>query len=445
MPSSGSNTKYDAIIIGGGPAGATAGLVLARSGLKALIIERAKHPRFHIGESFLPRNKTLLQELGLFEKLCKLPHMVKEGAEFAIGNSTKSIDFRFDQGFPVGETTAWNIERAAYDAMILDSAREAGAEVLEGPTVRAVPVLRDGEVQVDTDSGNFQAKWLFDASGQSAVLGRLLKTRRVLEHHQKVAYFGHFTGVFRHAGSRAGYPMVVMCDEGWFWLIPIDDRRTSIGIVMDAGAAKRVPVAPNQTLRWAISRSPVLRERTANATFPESNGVCADFSYRCEPYAGPGYFLLGDAAMFVDPIFSTGVCLGMMGGKLAAESVAAIVQRSENPEAHRARYIRYLKNSSRDFFRLIDLYYRHSFRELFLHGQGPVQMPQAIISILAGHVFPKPRFGLIWRMRLFEFFVRLHKHFAIAPRLQSFSLMQGLDDAHAVELKPTTPTRAARA
>jgi 2-polyprenyl-6-methoxyphenol hydroxylase-like FAD-dependent oxidoreductase len=178
-------------------------------------------------------------------------------------------------------------------------------------------------------------------------------------------------------------------------------------------------------LAWGISRCPVLRERTAAATFPTETHVVADFSYRCEPYAGPGYFLVGDAAMFVDPIFSTGVCLGMMSGTEAARAIIAVVQQGADPEALRRRYIRLLKESSAPFFRLIELYYQHSFRELFLDGQGPLQVHRAAMSILAGNVFPRPAFALRWRFKLLNFFVWVNRIFPIATRRQPFSLLAG--------------------
>ncbi len=437
-------TRYHAIVIGGGPSGATAALVMARAGLRVLLVDRVSHPRFHIGESFLPRNRTLIEELGLADRLAAIPQTAKLGAEFAFGDLQATREFRFDSGLSCGETVAWNVERAPFDAMILNAAKDAGVEVRENVTVTRVPLLRDGEVTVETDAGTFHASYLMDASGQQTVLGRQLKTRRVLENHQKVAYFGHFKGVHRHPGERAGIPFFAVCSEGWFWAIPIDPVRTSIGLVCDAAAAKRIDTPPNQMLRWAIARCPAMHERARNAVYPEQNGVCADFSYRCEPYAGPGYFLLGDAAMFVDPIFSTGVCLGMMGAKLAAESVVKLVGGSTQADRYRRQYISYLKDSSAEFFNLIDLYYQHSFRELFMHGRGPAQIPQAVISLLGGHAFPRPPFKLRWRMRVFEQLIKLNRHVALVPRLKPFSLLDS-PPAPALEQTLREPVIVARA
>jgi 2-polyprenyl-6-methoxyphenol hydroxylase-like FAD-dependent oxidoreductase len=221
-----------------------------------------------------------------------------------------------------------------------------------------------------------------------------------------------------------------MCSDAWFWMIPIDETRTSMGMVMDADAAKRVAsrgVSATQMLAWGIPRCPFLRRRTERATFPGENGVTADFSYRCDPYAGPGYFLVGDAATFVDPIFSTGVCLGMMGGRLAGESVAAMVQQNASPARLRREYIRYVRDSSSVFFRLVYMYYQHSFRELFLNVSGPFDVPAAVISTLGGHVFPRPVFALRWRLRLFNICVWLQGRLPLAPRRSVFSLLDQPD------------------
>ncbi len=414
---------YDVIVLGGGPAGATAGMLLARAGFKALVLEKSSHPRFHIGESFLPRHFEFLRELGLEQAVLALPHTDKYGAEFIFGYGGKSQRFFFTDSLIPTEGRSINIERSLLDAMLIDQARQAGAEVLENAGVKEILRLADGEVEVSTAQRRYTARFLIDASGQGTVVGKHLGTKRVLAHHRKVAYFGQFSGVERLPGREAGSSSIVMCNEGWFWIIPLSETKTSIGVVMDVDGARQADQPVSEMLQWAIERCPLVRQRTRNATFHEDRHTIADFSYKCRPYAGPGYFMVGDAAAFVDPIFSTGVCLAMLGAREAVRSITAILREGANANRTRRGYIRFVEGSTSYFFRLIHLYYHHSFRELFMSGQGPLQVHKAIIGLLAGYVFPRPDWSLRWRMMFFELCVLTQKFVAIAPPCLHFSLL----------------------
>jgi flavin-dependent dehydrogenase len=318
--------------------------------LRTILLEGGRHPRFHVGESFLPRNLDLIRELGLSERLDRIPRVQKLGASFALGDEEELTDFHFEDGFEGDSSEAFNIERAPFDQMLFEAAREAGAEACEDSKVTEIVRLTDGDVVVRTASPGgerlLSARYLLDASGQAAVLGRHLGQRKVHESFRKVAYFAHYRNVGRRPGVAGGYPVVVMCREGWFWIIPIDAERTSVGLVADAGLVKRAQVPPTRMLAWGIRHTPLMRRLAEGAIGPDHNGVTADFSYSCRPFAGSGYYLVGDAAIFLDPIFSTGVCLGMMTGRLAADSVWAVLREGADPRRVRRRYTRYFGGSS---------------------------------------------------------------------------------------------------
>jgi flavin-dependent dehydrogenase len=416
--------EYDVLIIGGGPSGATAGLLLSREGVSVLIVEKNKFPRFHVGESFLPRNHVLLEDIGLGPALRRLPHIPKYGAEFGFGNELETYKLLFDECLE-GETQAtFNVARADFDSMLLNAACEAGTTVAEGVKVGRIVRLEDGDAVIEVEGRTVSGKCLIDASGQSSVVARHLKTRKPVPGHTKVAYVGHFENVKRLKGREEGHPTIAMCDEGWFWIIPIDQRRTSIGMVIDVEATRRVGLPANEMLAWGIAHCPLMADRTAAAVFPERTSSIADFSYRCSPYAGPGYFLVGDSALFVDPIFSTGVCMGMMAAQYVTTKITQVLRGTLSPQRARRDYIKFVDGSSPYFLKLVEFYYRHSFRELFITDPAPWKLKETVISILAGHVFPRPSAELRWRFKLFELVVWLQKYYPMAPRKRGFSLLQ---------------------
>jgi flavin-dependent dehydrogenase len=358
--------------------------------------------------------------------LLRLPHVDKFGAEFGMGdNPDNSTQFTFEDNLLPGSVT-FNIERSHLDQMLLEQAQSAGAEVRQKTPVKRITELREGSVAVETtDGAAFTGRMLLDASGDATVVGRHLGTRRRFEDSVfgKVAYFEHFDGVERLPGKAQGHPSIFMCTEGWFWIIGLNETKTSVGFVADPELVKQAGISPNRILHWAIARCPVVRHRMRDATGPLTNRVVSDFSYECSPLAGPGYFLIGDAGCFLDPIFSTGVTLAMMGGKQAAEQTLAVLRDGRSPSRARAKYVRFVESGTSVFKRLIRNYYQHSFRELFLNGTGPLQVHRAALSVLAGDVYPKLVWKLRWRMQVLWIASWLNRYYPLVPRRNEFSLL----------------------
>jgi flavin-dependent dehydrogenase len=358
----------------------------------------------------------------------ELPHIRKFGAEFAMGNDTEILNIDFADGYCDGKETI-NIERCIFDAMLLREAKKAGAEIRQPVGVREILKLSDGDVQVSTDVGVIRGRYLLDASGQATVVGRHLKTRQnaTEPHLRKIAYFNPFQQVERPPGIKEGHPLIAMVEEGWFWMISINEKTTSVGMVLDAESAKRImekeKIEPDRMLAWGIARCPIVANRMRAAVGSGKNGVTADFSYRCRPYAGDGYFLIGDAATFMDPIFSTGVAIAADGGTQVAMHLDNILAGNISPARARETYISRMEESTRTLFQLIRQYYDHSFRELFLTGRGPLQVHRAVIGVLAGNVFPRPPWKLRWRLRLFDYLVRLNRKKPLVPQRDHFSLI----------------------
>jgi FADH2-dependent halogenase len=412
--------NYDVIIIGGGPAGSSAAITLAQAGRRVLVLEKETFPRFHIGESLLPYNVPLFQKLGVWPKLAAAGFMPKRGAQFLSGSDARQIRINFGDGAFTECPSAIQVERSRFDHILLEHARESGAEVRERCSVFE-HAISDDDVMVKFRDENgvehtARAAFLVDASGLSNFTANSEGIRKLYPTHKKVAIFGHFTGVEMPTGDCYGDILIVRRKNSWSWLIPLSAEKTSVGLVVDAADLKSSGMAPADLFASAMSTSTGLQQRMANATRVGDMRVLSDFSYRNDTLVAPRLIRAGDASGFIDPIFSSGVFLATTSGHWGALAVHEAIQQGRTMTAAMRRYEKDTRRRIAVYWQFIEGFYTDPFTELFFEPQDFMKIPSAINAVLAGRAdLP---FAARWRLRLFFFLVWLQKRFALTPRVK---------------------------
>ncbi len=410
---------YDALIIGGGPGGSSAATFLARAGKRVLLLEKEHFPRFHIGESLLPYNQRLFEEMGVLPALQAAAFPRKFGAQFLLGNGTQALKLVFRNGRFTRVPDTFQVERARFDHILLKHARASGAEVREGWTVNRF-ATEAAQVQVDArgDTGEtrtFTASFLVDASGRGNLTGNQEKLKLVHPGLKRLAVFGHFEGVKLDDGPPGGDTLIVRLLDKWFWIIPVSETRTSVGCVMDKDEFARVQDSPAALFERLWKSSTVMRERMKDARLVNSIQTTTDFSYYNRRLVGHRLIRIGDAAGFMDPIFSAGVYLAMHSGKEASTVITnALAARNDGMAALR-RYEKRFFSAMRLYWEMVEKYYTTPFMELFLQPRYRLKLPDAIVAILAGEL--EGGWKLAWRRWLFFFLIRLQAYWPVVPRL----------------------------
>ena len=412
---------YDAVIIGAGPAGSTAATLLAQAGLRVLLTEREPFPRFRIGESLLPGGNAILKRLGLWEKMDEAGFIRKYGAEFVSADGASRVHNVFADGLVQGLDYTYQVERCRFDALLLDNAIATGAELRQPCRVTSA-VEQDGQWQVtlDSDAGKqvLTTPWLLDASGRTAFLGKRLKLAQdSIPYPKRFAVYNHFEGVPRREGKEAGNIIITRLSNGWFWAIPLDENKTSVGVVSTRKRDEWLdPDFTEETFfSNEVARAPFLSGLMADAKPCDKYRVTADYTYSFTNYAGDNYMLLGDAAGFIDPIFSSGVYLAMRSATMAADAVlAAHAEGRGLRPAEQVRYTKQLKKNVRTMRDLIEVYYDAESYSVFMSPSERFKLFQSVNSIVAGN--SSPGFSLKWRFGLFLLICRLNRFLPIVPR-----------------------------
>ncbi|PYK67684.1 MAG: hypothetical protein DME45_09725 [Verrucomicrobia bacterium] len=421
--------NYDVAIIGGGPAGSTAATLLSKAGRRVIVLEREKFPRFHIGESLLPFSMQTFTRLGLQEKL-RAHFVEKFGGEIAEAGGEKAAKFYFKDGFASRTDRSYQVTRSKFDKMLLDHAGESGAEICEETSVDDVTFDDDGVTLRIRDleqagmndpryrkiGRELRAKYLIDASGRNSVIGNKFKLKKSYQHLQKLSLFAHYEGVEREAGIDGTLTRMVRTLDSWFWVIPLENDRTSVGIVLEAADFKKSGLSAEEFFERAINEQPLVRNRIGDGRRVSQVYTAADFSYRNEKLTGDRWLLAGDAAGFIDPVFSSGVFLAVLAGEQAADVLHEVFDHPRRARRLFRHYERLVNRAMDVYLRFVESWYAgKEFVEVFLTPTQLFQIPPAVNAVLAGNI--GNRFAIRWRMELFYLIVRLQRKWTLCPRL----------------------------
>lgn len=342
------HSDTDVLVVGGGPAGATASALLARRGLDVTLLEKARFPRYHIGESLLPSLLPLLDLVGAREGVERRGFVRKTGAYYDWGGQEWALRFGGLGGLSglggLGHDAGYSFQvvRSEFDDALLGNARNQGVRVHEETAVREVH-FRDGRATGASwaspgASGTISFRHLVDASGRAGLLAaRQLRSRRFHDAFRNVAAWGYWEG----AGHLDAAPSGAIClfslpDDGWLWAIPLHDGTLSVGLVTDKHSfaeARRTLGDTEAVYTDRLHRSPRLADLLAPAQRKGPLRVETDYSYVADRFCGPGWLLAGDAACFLDPLLSTGVHLAMYSGMLAAASLSTMDESAMDQSA----------------------------------------------------------------------------------------------------------------
>jgi flavin-dependent dehydrogenase len=378
--------------MGGGPAGSTAAILLAEQGYRVVLLEKARHPRFHIGESLLPANLPLFERLGVAEKVRAIG-MEKWGAEFISPWDGRHQEFEFASGWDKSLSLAYQVRRSTFDEILIRRAAEAGAVVIEGCRAREVQFLdggRSARIEALHDDGRIEAwdaRYLVDATGRDTFMANRLQAKQRNKKHNSAAMYAHFTGARRESGKREGNIGIFWFDHGWLWFIPLSDGNTSVGAVVWPSYMRTRKGELREFFLSTIALCPPLAQRLAHATLASQVEATGNYSYTCDHTHGTNYLLAGDAYAFIDPVFSSGVMLAMTSAAAAAETIDECLSHPERAAQAMRRYDRLVRHGPKQFSWFIYRVTNPAMRELFLGPRNVLRMKEALLSVLAGDIF----------------------------------------------------------
>jgi flavin-dependent dehydrogenase len=360
------NSSTQILVIGGGPAGSTTATLLAREGFDVTLIEKEVFPRYHIGESLLPSCLEIFDLIGVREKIEAHGFVRKDGGYFDWGDDSWVLDFT-KLNHPYG----FQVVRSEFDHLLLEHAKSQGVKVYEGTEIRGLTFDGDRpksatwcEVADSNNTGEITFEYMVDASGRAGIMAmRYLKNRYYHDSFQNVALWGYWRGSDRMSFAPDGAIAVGSVPYGWLWGIPLHDDTMSVGLILHKTTFKQKrqeDLSLEQIYMTAIKECPLIAKLVEHGTLvTEQIKTEQDYSYMSDTISGPGYFMVGDAACFIDPLLSTGVHLATHGSILAAASIASILRGEVTEE----QALSFYEHS-----------YRHAFLRLMVIVSGLYQL-----------------------------------------------------------------------
>jgi flavin-dependent dehydrogenase len=414
----------DVLVVGGGPAGSTVSALLAEKGWSVTLLEKDHHPRFHIGESLLPFNLPIFERLGVLDQVHAIG-IKKPGADFNSGMEVSGHhQFHFSFALDPSQPYAYEVKRSEFDHLLLRNSAAKGTQVKEGVRVTRVEFPKDADPIAHTvdEQGverTYTSRFFVDASGRDTLLAGQLKLKKKNPHHASAAMFGHFRNVDRREGEYEGNISVYWFEHGWFWMIPLKDGTMSVGAVCRPAYLKRRKGTVQEYLLQTIAAGhPEMKHRMRNAVLIDDVArATGNYSYQSTRMRGDRHIMVGDAYAFIDPVFSSGVLLGMNSGVLGSEAVDAWLRNDPDAERLFQRFETMVRRGVKTFSWFIWRFNSPGMRSLMLHPGNPLRVQEAVTSLLAGDVFRD--IGARSRFWLFKFWYYM---FSLKHARESFRL-----------------------
>ena len=377
-----SRPDWDVVVAGAGPGGSAVATLLADQGARVLVVEREEFPRFHIGESLLPSAELLATALGI--ELDPSVFLFKRGAKFVCESTGRDQSFDFGHALPGPQRHAWHVERARFDTLLRDRARDAGAEVRHGVSV--VDVSFDaGGVGVRTGEGEERARYFIDATGQDRLLAKKMDSVRAFDRFGKAAVFTHFSGLSEQSRAELSPDneiRIVVIPDGWLWAIPLIGNRLSVGLVSRKAGLRK------ERLDEYLDQSALFGRLTEGATRHQT-ALIGNFSFENTLASGSRYTCVGDAACFIDPVFSSGVSLAIFRAIEVAGLLMPALEAGREGERELMKPMETsMKRAYDTFAAMVHRFYNTNFVTNVILGapkEGPFRA--GVISVLAGDVF----------------------------------------------------------